>query len=202
MSIIRKVKAVEMIFASLDQEISSLQASNGLLCIQGCGKCCFKQDIEATPLEFLPFAFHLYLTGNIERHYDLLLSRKSSICSIFAPEPKSLTKGSCSKYQYRGLICRLFGFSAVRDKHNVSDFITCAPLKNLESDKVSKIRSDMSSGQSVPMMNDYYFKIRSIDPDLGTMLLPINQAIQQAMEHVMGYYAYRQPPPAPGKLSA
>jgi len=202
MSIISKVKAVEKIFASLEQEISLLQKSSGLGCIAGCGKCCFKADVEATSLEFLPFAFHLYLTGRIEEHYDLLLNRKSSMCSIFAPEPDSLVKGSCSEYRYRGLICRLFGFSAVRHKHNVAGFITCAPLKNLEPEKVAKIQSDMTSGQTVPMMNDYYFQIRSIDPDLGTILMPINQAIIQAIEHVMGYYAYRQPPPAAGKLSA
>lgn len=201
MSIIRKVKAVEKIFDSLEQEIKSLQSTSGLHCIAGCGKCCIKPEIEATPLEFIPFAYHLYLNGHIEAHYDVLLTRKSAICSIFVPVPNSTVKGRCSEYQYRGLICRLFGYSAIRDKHNVASFITCAPLKDLEGDKVAKIRSDMNSGQSVPMMNDYYFKIRSIDPDLGTVLMPINQAILRAMEHVMGYYAYRKPPPASRKLS-
>ncbi|OEK02653.1 hypothetical protein BFP97_14475 [Roseivirga sp. 4D4] len=202
MSIISKVKAVEKIFASLDQEITALQTTSGLRCIAGCGKCCFKPDVEATPLEFLPFAFHLYLTNRIEEKYDLLLERVSSICTIFEPQESSLVNGSCSEYKFRGLICRLFGYSAVRNKYGKTSFVTCAPLKTQSPEKVAAIESGIGNGESVPMMNDYYFQIRSVDPDLGNNLLPINQAIRQAMEAVMGYYAYREPPPAPGMLSA
>lgn len=195
------MKAVETVFASLDKEIKSLQDSSGLHCLAGCGKCCFKADIEATPLEFLPFAFHLYMTQQIEEQYDLLLERDSSICMIFAPIKDSLVKGSCSEYAYRGLICRLFGYSAVRDKYGKTNFVTCAPLKKEEPEKVAAISQTIEAGEVIPMMNDYYFKIRSIDPDLGNNLLPINQAIRKAMEVVMGYYAYREPPTT-GKLSA
>lgn len=202
MSIISKVKAVEQIFASLDKEIASLQATSGLHCIAGCGKCCFKPDIEATPLEFLPYAFHLFLTNRIEDQYALLLEREITTCAIFSPVADSLVKGGCSEYKFRGLICRLFGYSAVRDKYGKTSFVTCLPLKTESPESVAAINDSISKGQSVPMMNDYYFQIRSIDTDLGTKQLPINQALREAMETVMGYYAYRQPPPAPGKLSA
>jgi len=201
MSIISKVKAVEQIFASLDKEIASLQATSGLHCIAGCGKCCFKPDIEASPLEFLPYAFHLFLTNRIEEQYDLLLTRDNSTCAIFSPMKGSLVKGSCSEYKFRGLICRLFGYSAVRDKYGKTSFITCLPLKTEAAESIAAINDSISSGGSVPMMNDYYFQIRSIDPHLGTKLMPINQALKEAMEVVMSYYAYRLPP-ASGKLSA
>ncbi len=201
MSIISKVKAVEEIFASLDKEITALQATSGLHCIAGCGKCCFKSDIEATPLEFLPYAFHLYLTKQIEEQYDLLLKRVSTACPVFSPAKGSMDNGSCTEYKYRGLICRLFGYSAIRDKYGKTSFITCAPLKREEPEIVASIKSSSGQGDGIPMMNDYYFQIRSIDTDLGTRQLPINQAIKQAMETVMGYYAYRQPPES-GKLSA
>lgn len=202
MSIISKVKAVEKIFASLDKEIASLQASSGLHCLTGCGKCCFKPDIEATPLEFLPYAFHLFLTKRIEEAYDALLVKDTPTCAIFSPVADSIVKGSCSEYKYRGLICRLFGYSAVRDKYGKTSFITCLPLKTEATENVAAINNSISKGGSVPMMNDYYFQIRSIDTDLGTKQLPINQALREAMETVMGYYAYREPPTAPGKLSA
>ncbi len=201
MSIISKVKAVEEIFASLDKEITALQATSGLHCIAGCGKCCFKSDIEATPLEFLPYALHLFLTKQIEEQYDLLLKRDATTCPVFSPAKGSIVNGSCSEYKYRGLICRLFGYSAIRDKYGETSFITCAPLKSKEPERVASIKHSVDQGGGIPMMNDYYFQIRSIDTDLGTMQLPINQAIRQAMETVMGYYAYREPP-APGKLSA
>lgn len=201
MSIVRKVKAVEKIFAALDQEMNALRTSSGLHCISGCGKCCFKADIEASPLEFIPYAFHLYLTKRIDEAYQALLLNETSICALFAPVPFSLDKGSCSNYAYRGLICRLFGFSATRDKNGLSKLITCKILKETQEDVVNTIQKGIESDIAVPMMNDYYFRIRSIDPDLGTMMLPINLAMQKAMEVVMGYYAYRKPPRL-GKLSA
>jgi len=194
MSIIEKVKAVESVFASLDQEIKSLQDSSGLHCLAGCGKCCFKADIEATPLEFLPFAFDLLMNDEIEAKYDRLLEREESICMIFSAAEGSIVNGSCSEYQYRGLICRLFGYSAVRDKYGKMSLITCSRLKEDQPETVAGISKSIEEGAEVPMMNDYYFKIRSIDTDLGNNLLPINQAIRKAMEVVMAYYAYREKP--------
>ena len=60
MDLLEKIKAVEEEFQNLDKEISSFQSWSGLGCKIGCGKCCFKADIEATVLEFLPFAQHLH----------------------------------------------------------------------------------------------------------------------------------------------
>jgi hypothetical protein len=55
-----KVQGVEAVFEQLDNEIASFQGWSGLHCKFGCGKCCFKADIEATVLEFLPFAYYLH----------------------------------------------------------------------------------------------------------------------------------------------
>ena len=54
------VARVESLFEKLDQEIAAFQGETTLHCAWGCGKCCFKADIEATILEFLPFANHLF----------------------------------------------------------------------------------------------------------------------------------------------
>jgi Fe-S-cluster containining protein len=202
MSIVRKVKAVEKVFAALDQEMNSLRQASGLHCIAGCGKCCFKPDIEANPLEFFPYALHLYMTKQIDEVYEKLKARESPICSIFSPVPLSLDKGSCSQYAYRGLICRLFGFSANRDKNGGAKLVTCKILKETQAETINTIQSGIENGIPVPMMNDYYFRIRSIDPILGTTMLPINQAVIKALEAVMGHYAYRKPPKSPNKLSA
>lgn len=202
MSIVRKVKSVEKIFAALDQEMNTLRDRSGLHCVSGCGKCCFKSDIEATPLEFLPYAFHLFLTKRIDGFYQNLLANESSICTLFNPVKDSLDKGGCSQYAYRGLICRLFGYSATRDKNGKARFITCKLMKEEQADTIAKIEIDMVNGIPAPMMSDYYFRLRSIDTELGTRMMPINKAIRQAIEVVMSYYAYRRPPVGYGKLSA
>tara|TARA_A100000171_G_scaffold52106_1_gene69062 strand:+ start:1885 stop:2493 length:609 start_codon:yes stop_codon:yes gene_type:complete len=202
MSIVRKVKSVEKIFAALDQQMNSLRDRSGLHCVSGCGKCCFKANIEATPLEFLPYALHLFLTKRIDEVYQGLLLNQSAMCTLFNPVKDSLDKGGCSQYAYRGLICRLFGYSATRDKNGKPKFITCKIMKAGQGDTIAKIESDMEAGISAPMMSDYYFRLRSIDTELGTKMMPINQAIRQAIEVVMSYYAYRRPPAGYRKLSA
>lgn len=202
MSVIRKVKAVEKVFAALDIQLNAMRQQSGLQCIAGCGRCCFKSDIEASPLEFLPLAFHLFLTKRIDDAYQELLVRESSTCSLFVPVLGSTEKGACSQYSYRGLICRLFGFTAMRDKNGNAKFITCKLIKETQAERVTTVQAGLTEGNTIPMMSDYYFRLRSIDPDLGTTLMPINQAMRKAMEVVMGYYAYRKPPSGYKRLSA
>ena len=186
---------MEKVFADLEKEMNTLRHSSGLHCIAGCGKCCFKPDIEASPVEFLPYALDLIRNDQIEDAYEKLLENTSPQCVIFKPTLGSDTKGQCSEYKYRGLICRLFGFSASRGMNGRAKLVTCRIIKNNQPEVVAKIEADLKEEQAaMPLMSDYYFRIRSIDPDLGTKLLPINEAIKSALEVVMSYYAYREKP--------
>ena len=72
MSIAHKVRSVERLFARLEIEINAFQKSSGLHCLAGCGKCCTKPDIDATPLEFLPYAFDLFLAGKADETLEKL----------------------------------------------------------------------------------------------------------------------------------
>ena len=40
-------------------EIIAFQKETKLGCIAGCGKCCSTPEIDASPLEFLPWAFDI-----------------------------------------------------------------------------------------------------------------------------------------------
>lgn len=202
MSVIRKVRAVERVFAALDREIKTFQNSSQIRCLEGCGKCCFKPDIEATPLEFLPLAFDLFLTRRIDEVYEDLSNNEKAYCHLFAPKPLSLDKGSCGQYVYRGLICRLFGYSAMKAKNSERKYVTCKVIKESQPEKVEAVQAGLKQDGKIPMMSDFYYQIRSIDPDLGTNRYPINEAIKKAIEYVMHYYAYRRRPPMRRKLSA
>ena len=72
MSIAHKVQLVEALFDRLEKEIVVFQAQSQLNCCIGCGACCSTPEIEASPLEFLPWAFHLFLNGEAEKTLDLL----------------------------------------------------------------------------------------------------------------------------------
>ena len=44
----------------------------------------------------------------------------------------------------------------------------------------------------MPLMSNYYFQLRCIDPGLSQEFYPINTAIKKALEVVLHYYAYRE----------
>jgi uncharacterized protein len=185
----QKVLAVEKVFESLDEEIARFQTSSGLGCKWGCGKCCFKPDIEATVLEFLPFAYHLYKTNLAFEWLEKLDQSKDPVCQILNPLQNGA--GMCSAYVHRGLICRLFGFSARTNKYGSKELVTCQVIKTEQQDAYSKASASVSEGAPIPVMNQYYMQLHSIDFQMAQEFFPVNQAIKHAIEAILHYYAYR-----------
>jgi Fe-S-cluster containining protein len=189
MSLAAKVKAVEEIFEKLDTEIASLQSWSGLHCKMGCGKCCFKPDIEATILEFLPFAFHLNQMKIAEEWLGKLADTNPALCPILNPTQSGA--GLCSDYQYRGLICRLFGYSARTNKYDQRELITCQIIKSEQPENFKLAEQKIKEGEPVPVMNQYYMQLHAIDFELTNQFYPIKIAIRKAIEVVLHYYSYR-----------
>jgi Fe-S-cluster containining protein len=189
MELEEKVEAIETVFRKLDQEIASFQSWSSLHCKSGCGKCCFKPDIEATTLEFLPFAYYLYKNNLAFLWLDKLKSSPSSICLILNPTQNGA--GLCSEYAYRGLICRLFGYSARTTKYGKPELVTCQVIKSEQQDAYERSGIEIEKGKGVPIMNQYYMQLHAIDFELTREFFPINTAIVHAIETVLHYYAYR-----------
>ncbi len=189
MKLEEKVAAVRQVFENLDQQISAFQAATSLHCKAGCGKCCFKPDIEATLLEFLPFALHLYKEGKAKEWLEKLDKSDSSICLILNPTLSGA--GLCSEYTHRGLICRLFGYSARTTKYGKKELITCQIIKTEQQDSFDKAVTEIDNGLEVPVMNQYYMQLHAIDFELTKDFYPINLAIKKSIELVLQYYAYR-----------
>ena len=189
MTMEEKIHQVEAVFNKLDQEIASFQSWSGLHCKFGCGKCCFKPDIEATILEFLPFAYYLHKEGKAFDWLEKLKSDDSEICQILNPTQSGA--GLCSEYQHRGLICRLFGYSARTNKYAERELVTCQIIKTEQSENYQHAVKGIAETKPVPMMNQYYMQLHAIDIDLTRDFYPINEAIRKALETVLHYYAYR-----------
>lgn len=195
MSIQEKVAAVETLFQNLEIEITTFQKETKLGCIVGCGKCCSTPEIDASPLEFLPWAFHVFLNGKAEETLIELEQNSSATCFLY--RPKSLaefTSGNCSTYQYRGLICRLFGFGATTDKYGKLRIATCNIIKEGQKDKYEAATIAINTNVSVPIFTEYYMQLSQIDFKLGNVFLPVNKAMKMAVEEVLQYYAYRDLP--------
>lgn len=189
MTMEERVLEVESVFRGLDQEIGSFQSWSGLHCKFGCGKCCFKPDIEATILEFLPFAYYLYKHDLALEWLEKLKETDSSICLIL--NPTQAGAGLCTEYPYRGLICRLFGYSGRTNKYAERELVTCQIIKTEQSEAYQKTVEKIASGNALPMMNQFYMQLHAIDIDLTRDFYPINIAIRKAIETVLHYYAYR-----------
>ncbi len=193
MSLYQKVRAVEREFSHLEKEVAAFQKATGMSCLTGCGHCCRFPDISATPLEFLPLAYHLFKTGQAEAWYERLASESETLCPLFTPLLGVGDKGFCKGYQHRGMICRLFGFSAMTDKSGKPRLANCKPLKEERPLVVAQAAAYVVSGGHAPLMRDYYFRLLAIDPRLAERLLPIREAIRQALAAVLAYYAFRRP---------
>ena len=190
MSIEEKVQLIESLFSKLEQETAQFEQSSGLSCVAGCGKCCTFPNVEASPIEFLPWAFHLFLIGEANNTINELNKTKSLTCFIYKPLA-ILNQGRCSNYKYRGLICRLFGYAANTDKYGKLRLATCKIIKEGQANNYNSASEAITKGLYVPIFTEYYMQLNQIDFNLGNIILPINKALKMALEEVLQYYAYR-----------
>lgn len=193
MSLERKVRLIEGLFEQLDLEISQFQDQTKLHCLTGCGQCCTNPTMEASPLEFLPWAFHMFLIGKAEDTLkEVNAKEKHTVCHIYSPlNLIDSTMGNCSNYKYRGLICRLFGYAATRDKYGQQRLVTCKIIKENQATLYQEANEAINNGLYVPMFTDYYMQLNQIDFHLGSKVVPINKALKLALEEVLQYFAYR-----------
>jgi len=190
MSIERKVQLVENLFYKLEQETAQFEHSSGLSCVSGCGKCCTYPNVEASPIEFLPWAFHLFLNGEAEKTIIQLNKTQSLTCLIYKPF-SVINQGRCSNYKYRGLICRLFGFAANTDKYGKLRLAACKIIMEGQADNYHSTAEAITKGLYVPIFTEYYMQLNQIDFNLGNIILPINKALKMALQEVLQYYTYR-----------
>jgi Fe-S-cluster containining protein len=190
MNLIEKAGAVERVLYELDEEIKKFQTWSTLGCKVGCGKCCTKADIEATPLEFLPLALSIWQEGKADAWLDSLYTQTDNkICLVL--NPSQLGVGHCTDYMHRGLICRLFGFSARLNKYNRKEMLTCSVIKTEQEGGYQKTLIDINGEGQVPLAGDFYTKLNYIDPLMSNQFMSINKAILRALELVSQYFLYR-----------
>ncbi|MBN1971038.1 MAG: YkgJ family cysteine cluster protein [Candidatus Delongbacteria bacterium] len=170
---------VEQLYKELSSEFSSMLTQYNLSCPTGCSNCCTKTDIEASVLEFLPFAKYVYETHQEEYFYSLLDQNISGECILH-----DLMNKRCSAYPYRGLICRLFGFSFSDDKFGNPRVISCKLLKTEKADFFNRVLVGEIDKNELIYINKVYLKLMELDPVLGTKRYPLNYAIRLALDKI------------------
>ncbi|WP_264559061.1 YkgJ family cysteine cluster protein [Flavobacterium sp. N2270] len=192
MSIEEKVYLVNELYQNLETEIKTFQTQTKLSCVVGCGKCCSTPDIDASPLEFLPWAFHIFIEGEAEEKLTILNNTTTPNCYLYQPKSiEEYTKGQCSDYKHRGLICRLFGYGATTDKYGQLRIASCNIIKEGQKENFDKSTEAINNGLQIPIFTEYYMQLSQIDFRMGNVFVPVNKAMKLALEEVLQYYAYR-----------
>ena len=184
------VSAVEGVYNELEEHLEKITSHTKMECQHLCNVCCDKIGIEASPIEFIPLAAYLYETEKIDEFLNRLdESDKTGYCVLFSREAWRYGEWACLQYKKRGLICRLFGYGYRLNREGIPELVTCKVLKEIFPDKVSNARQlGIERPDLVPLFSNYFMQLYSIDPNLGTTLMPINQAIRTAIEKLYFYY--------------
>ncbi|WP_194973611.1 YkgJ family cysteine cluster protein [Aquiflexum lacus] len=193
MNLEEKSQEVRKVFEELDLEIKSFLDASKLPCISGCGFCCSNPQVSASVLEFLPLAFDLYAKGKAEKALDILeKTPEEGSCIVYKSLSEDGHSGFCSDYNNRGMICRLFGSSARKNKNGQKEIITCKKIKTEKNEFYTNAVEAIQSNMPVPSSTDAYRKINNIDFRLTERQLPINKAIKEAIESVITFKFYTE----------
>ncbi len=193
MNLEQKSLAVLQVFAELESETKQFVSESGLGCISGCGFCCAKPKIPASPLEFLPLAFDLYEKGLAESTLESLdLHIGSENCIMYRPQSEDGKKGFCGNYSKRGMICRIFGASARKTKHGAKELIICKVIKEEKATAFEGVTQKINNGEmEIPIATSLYSRLGEIDESL-CQEMDVNDAIAFALESVLRFKFYEQ----------
>lgn len=194
---LEKIRKVERVFKQLDKETQKFGKQTNLKCLTNCNLCCLKKGLEANVLEFLPLAYHLVQNNLHDAALDLLETEPEHCINMAKSQVQGETAG-CSAYEHRGLICRLFGFSAVQDKNAKLSVYTCSHIKTEYPAEFKSASELINKGMNIPLVTDFYYQIYFIDTQMANDYNPINVSIRKAIERVAYYYS-NKPVRKPGK---
>lgn len=177
------LKILEL-YGEIDKKVEEFKSRTALECPASCGACCEKEDLEMTVLDFLPLAAYLWKTKKAEGVLEILDKKPEGPCVFYRSNSDIKGNGRCSVYPLRGLICRLFGFSAMKDKNDVPRLCTCPIIKKDFHDEFKKAERSISSGLYVPIIRAFSMRLMCLDASLGVKLFPVNKAIKIAIERI------------------
>jgi Fe-S-cluster containining protein len=159
----------------------------GLACPPGCGACCVRTPPHVSVADMAPIARAAIAAGEAEALYERAKATGAGPCVLFAP---GQLPGGCTVYAIRPVICRLFAFAAVRDKHGALEVAVCREHTAADPAAPGRARAYLAAGGAAPVFAD--LQLEAHDPDDGPAeLIPINEALVAALERELLRARYR-----------
>lgn len=189
-----KVNEVLKIYRIVDADVHRFGMKSGLHCLRFCSRCCANVKVTATILELLPLAYWLYKKQTAQlwlEKLDAARVDKETRCILLEFPKHSRNVGRCIAYTMRPLICRLFGFSAVIDKNNQPQLVTCKVIKKVYNKTYLQTAHSLGTLR-VPIMKRYYAMLYPLDIVYAQRFYPLNEALRLAIETVLFHFSYHQ----------
>jgi Fe-S-cluster containining protein len=175
------------LFAEVDIAAEKFKEHTGIQCPDGCGECCSRSRVETTVVEMMPLALLLWDKGEAENWLERIeAARDNPACVFFKAEPGSATRGRCTVYAMRPLICRLFGFFTVRNKYGKYVYGSCRVIKQRYPEIYENAVRRLDEIQHPSACTDYGIRIIGMDSGYGAGMVPINHAASIALKKI-GY---------------
>jgi uncharacterized protein len=173
---------LQKVYDQMSEAFTSYQRSTGLHCLPGCGRCCLNPDIEASPLEMLPFAWKVCQEGKVDEWIQRLENSQTASCLLY--EPGALPgNGRCGQYEVRPSVCRMFGVAGYLSKNREVKLSICKFIKE-EAPAQAEAISQSPLAQTAPVIAHWMAQLSQLHPFISQERLPINQAALRAIMQV------------------
>ena len=175
------VSQVMDLYACIDKAGTEFQLRSGLRCPAGCGQCCPTADVRVTVLEMLPIAQEILRNHDPGAWLDRLSALPEEARRVLFSESRISDAGHCSFYSRRPVLCRLFGYAAVRSRTGAQALSVC---KYIRQNDPQGAAAAMALAEEAPCFVHYSSRVYALDPVLGNGLMPINTALHRAIERL------------------
>lgn len=182
---------LQKIYFEMGTTFSNYQKASGLHCLEGCGKCCMKPEVEASMLEMIPLALRIYDEGELEEWLDKIESATQEHCLMYECHSLDGSLGRCTAYAERPSLCRMFGVAGFYNKHHEIKLSVCKLIQEKYPVILSAQESLVQEG-STPSLINWSYRLAQMEPALIQERLPINQALKRALEKVALYAQYQE----------
>jgi Fe-S-cluster containining protein len=158
------------IYQKADADMAAFREKAQIPCPSGCGACCDHFEPDIVEAEALYLAAWLMGPGADKRSMLEREDRPDGCPFWLADDPYH-----CQVYPARGLICRLFGFSGMRNSLGEAEFNPCFKLREM------KITVNAETAKSAPVMSDYGDQVVALCPDSAGLRLPLREGVRRSL---------------------
>ena len=173
----QKLSSLVELYAEAEREMNEWKNASEISCSEGCGICCenFNPDLLNTEAELIA----CYL---LSERPDLLdrLRIESTHCIFY----RRSASGGCSIYPARPLVCRLFGFSSVKNRVGERIIKLCKNMQDRGVRSYTDVQALEIFGTAPPAMQDFSYRLHDLDGGAADQRRMIKTAVEESLAKI------------------